>query len=79
MLGIAAQLTTTNEWRLAAAAGLACFLLGLAAALLLRRPAAGAGLKGRLLDLTLNNMTQGVVMFDHAGRLVVRNDRYLGM
>jgi methyl-accepting chemotaxis protein len=79
MLGIAAQLTTTNDWRLAAAAGLACFLLGLAAALLLRRPAAGAGLKGRLLDLTLNNMTQGVVMFDHAGRLVVRNDRYLAM
>ncbi len=33
--------------------------------------------KGRLLDLALNNMTQGVVMFDRAGRLVVRNDRYL--
>jgi len=36
-------------------------------------------LNGRLLDLTLNNMTQGVVMFDRAGRLVVRNDRYLAM
>src|ERR1700722_8222605 len=31
---------------------------------------------GRLLALTLNNMTQGVVMFDAAGRLVVSNDRY---
>jgi methyl-accepting chemotaxis protein len=36
-------------------------------------------LNGRLLDLTLNNMTQGVVMFDRAGQLVVRNDRYLAM
>jgi len=33
--------------------------------------------KGRLLDLALNNMTQGVVMFDRAGRLAVCNDRYL--
>ena len=32
--------------------------------------------QGRLLALTLNNMTQGVVMFDSAGRLVVSNDRY---
>jgi len=33
--------------------------------------------KGRLLDMALNNMTQGVVMFDAAGRLVVCNKRYL--
>ena len=33
--------------------------------------------KGRLLDLALNNMSQGVVMFDAAGRLVVSNRRYL--
>ncbi len=33
--------------------------------------------KGHLLTLALNNMTQGVVMFDAAGRLVVCNDRYL--
>jgi methyl-accepting chemotaxis protein len=33
--------------------------------------------QGRLLDLALNNMTQGVVMFDTAGRLVVCNNRYL--
>jgi NO-binding membrane sensor protein with MHYT domain/methyl-accepting chemotaxis protein len=32
---------------------------------------------GRLLDIALNNMTQGVVMFDAAGRVVVRNERYL--
>jgi methyl-accepting chemotaxis protein len=32
---------------------------------------------GRLVELALNNMTQGVVMFDAVGRLVVCNDRYL--
>ena len=32
--------------------------------------------KGRLLALALNNMTQGVVMFDAGGRLVVSNERY---
>jgi len=35
--------------------------------------------EGRLLALTLNNMTQGVVLFDAAGRLVVYNDRYVTM
>jgi methyl-accepting chemotaxis protein len=83
MFGTATQLTTASDWRVAAAAGLVCFLLGLAAAvLLLRRPRSarnGLNLKGGLLDLTLNNMTQGVVMFDRAGRLIVRNDRYLAM
>jgi methyl-accepting chemotaxis protein len=33
--------------------------------------------KGHLLDMALNNMTQGVVMFDRAGRLAVCNERYL--
>ncbi len=35
--------------------------------------------KGHLLALALNNMTQGVVMYDAAGRLVVCNDRYLAV
>src|SRR5579871_30739 len=35
------------------------------------------GRKGRLVELALNNMTQGVVMFDATGRLIVRNDRYI--
>src|SRR5262249_32741091 len=34
---------------------------------------------GRLLAIALNNMTQGVVMFDRTERLVVCNDRYLEM
>src|SRR6185312_13065092 len=35
--------------------------------------------KGQLLELALNNLTQGVVMFDAAGRLIVCNKRYLDM
>ena len=35
------------------------------------------GSKRGLLALTLNNMTQGVVLFDAAGRLVVCNEQYL--
>ncbi len=35
--------------------------------------------KGQLLDLALNNLTQGVVMFDAGGRLIVCNRRYLDM
>jgi PAS domain-containing protein len=46
----------------------------------LRRLASGAGRpQAPSLALTLNNMTQGVVMFDAAGRLVVCNDQYLAM
>ena len=32
--------------------------------------------KGRLLGIALDNMDQGVVMFDDTGRLVICNDRY---
>jgi methyl-accepting chemotaxis protein len=35
--------------------------------------------KALLLDTALNNMTQGVVMFDAVGRLVVSNNQYLEM
>ncbi len=35
------------------------------------------GRKGHLVELALNHMTQGVVVFDAAGRLLVRNDRYI--
>ncbi len=35
--------------------------------------------KGRLLELAINNMPQGVVMFDESGRLVVCNESYLRM
>jgi methyl-accepting chemotaxis protein len=44
---------------------------------MLRTRAPGDG--GDLLALTLNNMTQGVVMFDLRGRMVVCNDQYRTM
>jgi PAS domain S-box-containing protein len=37
------------------------------------------GVQSHLLAKTLNNMPQGVVMFDAAERLVICNDRYLEM
>ncbi len=54
------------------AACLVIFLAGAIVALLRRR-----GGKDRLLALALNNMSQGVVMFDTTGRVVVCNNRYL--
>jgi NO-binding membrane sensor protein with MHYT domain len=35
--------------------------------------------KGRLLGIALDNMDQGVAMFDDAGHLVICNDRYVAM
>ena len=55
----------------------ACLVVLLAGAIvLLYRRSNG---KAHLATLALNNMTQGVVMFDIAGRLVVSNERYLTM
>ncbi len=45
----------------------------------LRNPLQRTRHHGDLLALALNNMTQGVVMFDTAGRLVVCNDQYRAM
>jgi methyl-accepting chemotaxis protein len=81
MLGIASELTAVNDWWPATVAGLICFLLALSGAFLWTRlrPVGWLAHKEHLRDLALNNMTQGVVMFDHAGRLAVRNDQYLAM
>ena len=67
------------EWRAVAITGAGCFIAGFAVAALLARSRfapIGRGDRGRLLDLALNNMTQGVVMFDSTGKLAVCNDRY---
>jgi methyl-accepting chemotaxis protein len=64
-----------SDWR-AIVAAVVCFSAGFgAAALILGRGRYSK--RGGLLDLALNNMTQGVVMFDAGGRLVVYNRRYL--
>jgi methyl-accepting chemotaxis protein len=66
MLRVLTGSAVQYDWLLA---GAVCLVI---AAILLWKRRDG----GRLLALTLNNMTQGVVMFDAAGRLVVSNDRY---
>ena len=38
---------------------------------------AGAGGDGALLSLVINNMTQGVILFDAHERILVCNDRYI--
>jgi methyl-accepting chemotaxis protein len=73
MVPVLTGAAAVSGWSLAA---VICFIAGLAAMALfsVRR-----GADGRLLALTLNNMTQGVVLFDSTGCLVVRNDRYIQM
>src|ERR1700733_7776928 len=73
MLRVLTGSAVEHDWNLI----FACFVgLLLGAIVLLYRRRNG---KERVLALTLNNMTQGVVMFDAAGRLIVSNDRYLTM
>jgi methyl-accepting chemotaxis protein len=75
MFPVLTGLTTGRDWRLSAIAAVVVCVLALAAIItfLARRRKNTDG----LLALALNNMTQGVVMFNTAGRLVVSNDRYL--
>jgi methyl-accepting chemotaxis protein len=79
MLRALTSLPPDLDWRLLAAVCLVFLLAGIAAIVYFRRAQSGGGLndKGKLLELALNNMTQGVVMFDTKARLVVCNDRYL--
>ena len=75
MFQIWTGLTSQHDWGVILAVAVASFLAGTAATALFNL--ARGGDKGRLLSLALDNMTQGVVMFDAAGRLVVSNKRYL--
>src|SRR5208282_2082520 len=83
MLRVLTSLTLEHVWPLLAAGCLVCILVSLAVfTRFLRARSATIGVlgrKGRLVELALNNMTQGVVMYDAAGRLVVCNDRYLSI
>jgi methyl-accepting chemotaxis protein len=78
MLRVLDSFTPELDWRLLAAVCLVFLLAGAVLIVRFRRSQAGRlSDKGQLLELTLNNMTQGVVMFDAKARLVVCNDRYL--
>jgi methyl-accepting chemotaxis protein len=72
-----------HDWSAIAAGGVTAALATLAAIYLWQR-ARGArfgdlGDRGRLLEIAINNMSQGVVMFDADGRLVVANQLYLSL
>ena len=79
MLRVLNNLTPELDWRLLAVVCLVCVLAGVAVIFRFRwmQSTGGPNDKGKLLELALNNMTQGVVMFDSQARLVVCNDRYL--
>ncbi len=84
MFHLLACFDTEDSWRLVIAAGAVCFLTGLAAVPLFRwaLPQFANRTRGGqrvLLATALNNMTQGVIMFDAAHRFVICNDRYLEM
>jgi PAS domain-containing protein len=77
MLRVLDSFTPELDWRLLAAVCLVFLLAGIALIVRFRRSQTGRlSDKGQLLELALNNMTQGVVMFDAKARLVVCNDRY---
>ena len=82
MHSIPTWLTVEHGWPLAALTGFLCLLAGLALAqLLLRRRTEARAERAHnlLLDTALNNMSQGLCMFDAEARLVVCNRRYLEM
>jgi methyl-accepting chemotaxis protein len=77
MLRVLTSTALAHDWLVAAAACLVSVVATLVAVVaIMRVRGARFGGKGRLVALALNNMTQGVVMFDTKGRLIVCNDRY---
>jgi methyl-accepting chemotaxis protein len=62
-----------RDWNYTIAVCLCCSFAALALVIMFNRRRSQTG---GLLALTLNNMSQGVVLYDSAGRLVVCNDRY---
>jgi diguanylate cyclase (GGDEF)-like protein/PAS domain S-box-containing protein len=75
-------LTIEDVWLLVVITAAVCFIAGLTAASLILRHGAvwrGARRRNLLLDTALNNMSQGLCMFDAQARLVICNRRYVEM
>jgi diguanylate cyclase (GGDEF)-like protein/PAS domain S-box-containing protein len=82
MHSIPTWLTLERGWPLVVLIGFVCLLAGLCLAQILVRRRAGARAArdhNILLDTALNNMSQGLCMFDAEARLVVCNRRYIEM
>src|ERR1700719_2369158 len=79
---VLAWLTIEHGWQPVALAGVVCLLAGLGVAHLIHHAVArrrGASERNLLLDTALNNMSQGLCMFDAQARLVICNRRYIEM
>jgi diguanylate cyclase (GGDEF)-like protein/PAS domain S-box-containing protein len=74
-------LATDHNWPLVALAGVVCLLASAVAAAALIDLHSKRKLRQReiLLDTALKTMSQGLCMFDAAGRIVLCNDRYATM
>ena len=73
-----AALTNFLELSLPVYAVVTVVAIAAALAILNRRQRSGGG-DGALLSMVLNNMTQGVVLFDDREQVLVCNDRYVEM
>jgi diguanylate cyclase (GGDEF)-like protein/PAS domain S-box-containing protein len=72
------------DWReqtrfLVGVAGLSAFVIAIILVLIVRQLTRQHRLEKHRLDTAINNMTQGLLLFDSAGRLVVCNDSYIEM
>jgi diguanylate cyclase (GGDEF)-like protein/PAS domain S-box-containing protein len=75
-------LAVEHGWQPVILAGAACLIAALCAAWLFRGRSArrrGASERNLILDTALNNMSQGLCMFDAQARLVICNRRYREM
>jgi len=82
MHSIPTWLTLGRGWPLVVLTGFICLMAGMALAQVLIRKRArtrAAREQNILLDTALNNMSQGLCMFDAEARLVVCNRRYIAM
>jgi diguanylate cyclase (GGDEF)-like protein/PAS domain S-box-containing protein len=79
---VLAWLTIEHGWQPVALAGFVCLLAGLGVAHLIHHGVArrrAARERNLILDTALNNMSQGLCMFDAQARLVICNRRYREM
>ena len=68
-----------HPWDLILATGTICFVASIAAIYLFYRARAALKRSSLRLDAALNNMRQGLLMFDAGGRLVLFNQRFVEM
>jgi len=78
------EATALADWRnqivfLVAAAGLSVLLIAAVLFLVVRKLSQQHQLEKQRLDTAINNMTQGLLLFDASQRLVVCNQRYVEM